>query len=194
MRFSPIAADAALFKLVNGACSCRLLDCLMPLVTLAGLGVVQAALCLGMVMVGWVFERAAWRRAGYAGAAALLASTAAVHVGKLLWDRPRPLLVLFDVNIVGSPLFTRSFPSGHTSAAFAAAVACGAFLPRARWVLLPLATAVGLSRVYLGVHFPLDVIAGGLIGGMCGWAASACIRRGWPAKLTEAEPVAECVA
>jgi len=62
-----------------------------------------------------------------------------------------------------------SFPSGHTSASFAAAVACFlGFRDQNRWLPavcpLILAALIGFSRLYLGVHFPTDVLAGCLIG------------------------------
>ena len=50
-----------------------------------------------------------------------------------------------------------SMPSGHAMNAFAAAVVLAAVVPRARWALLGLAAGIGLSRVYLGVHYPSDV-------------------------------------
>jgi len=57
-----------------------------------------------------------------------------------------------------------SFPSGHTAAAFAFASAVGRSLPVAAIPLRLLATLVGYSRVHTGVHYPGDVVAGGLIG------------------------------
>jgi undecaprenyl-diphosphatase len=64
-----------------------------------------------------------------------------------------------------------SFPSGHTSAAFAVAVAFagepGGLAPLATL----LATGISLSRVYLGAHYPLDVAAGGVLGVFAGIAA-----------------------
>ena len=62
--------------------------------------------------------------------------------------------------------------------AFAGAVLLGAVVPRARWPLLVLAALIALSRVYLGVHFPSDVIAGALLGSAVGAAAAWLLRRG----------------
>ena len=66
-----------------------------------------------------------------------------------------------------------SFPSGHTSASFAAASAWCRTLPR-RWMgvtAVVLAALMGFSRLYVGVHFPSDVLAGVLVGLFCGWLA-----------------------
>ncbi len=73
-----------------------------------------------------------------------------------------------------------SFPSGHATAA-AAAMAALFFLGRKRrlWPCLLFALAMALSRLYLMVHYPTDVLAGLLIGLAAGWAAAAIVRR-WP--------------
>ena len=66
-----------------------------------------------------------------------------------------------------------SFPSGHTCAAFAAASAWCRTLPR-RWMKVTavvLAALMGFSRLYVGVHFPSDVLAGMAVGLLCGWLA-----------------------
>ena len=63
-----------------------------------------------------------------------------------------------------------SFPSGHTSASFAAATAFFHTLPR-RWMgvaAVVMAAVMGLSRLYVGVHFPSDVLCGALVGFLCG--------------------------
>jgi undecaprenyl-diphosphatase len=70
-----------------------------------------------------------------------------------------------------------SMPSGHAMMAFAGAVVLAAVLPRARWALLALAAGVALSRVYLGVHFPSDVIVGAVLGAAIGAAGVRLLRR-----------------
>jgi undecaprenyl-diphosphatase len=98
-----------------------------------------------------------------------------VAVLKETVDRPRPAHADPSIEtVVGTP-GSPSFPSGHTATAFAAAAVVGAFYPRLRWPLYALAALVGLSRIYLGVHFALDVLAGAILGLSIGlgivWAA-----------------------
>ncbi len=100
----------------------------------------------------------------------LLGCALANHFLKLLFSRARPEILL-------EPLHTFSMPSGHSSAAFAffltLAVLAGRGQPvrmRLTWLLLAVipALSIALSRVYLGVHWPTDIIAGALL------AAAAC--------------------
>ena len=78
---------------------------------------------------------------------------------KALSSRDRP-----DVDtLVGRP-HSSSFPSAHAATSFACATVLAAFEPRLRVPLYVLATLIALSRTYVGVHFPLDVIAGAALG------------------------------
>ena len=81
-------------------------------------------------------------------------------------DRERPCHQLTDVRIVPPSCGgTWSFPSNHAANGMAVAtVAILVTRRRAAWLLVPTAILVGLSRVYLGVHFPGDVIAGFVVG------------------------------
>jgi undecaprenyl-diphosphatase len=59
---------------------------------------------------------------------------------------------------------SHSFPSGHAATSFACATVLGAAAPRFRFWLFVLATLIAWSRVYNGVHYPLDVLAGAVLG------------------------------
>jgi membrane-associated phospholipid phosphatase len=72
---------------------------------------------------------------------------------------------------------SRSFPSGHTAAAFAFATGAGRELAWAAPALYALAALVGYSRVHTGVHYPLDVIVGALAGVALGELTGACVDR-----------------
>lgn len=80
---------------------------------------------------------------------------------KLLVDRPRPVLLLDSVAARETVLFGQGFPSGHTALA---AVMCFTLWPVLPWwgrvLAVVAAVAVGLTRIYLGVHVPLDVLGG----------------------------------
>jgi undecaprenyl-diphosphatase len=64
-----------------------------------------------------------------------------------------------------------SFPSGHTAAAFVMVSILGSFYPVLLLPLVILASFIGISRVYLGVHYPSDVLAGAILGIVCGGVA-----------------------
>jgi membrane-associated phospholipid phosphatase len=64
---------------------------------------------------------------------------------------------------------TYSFPSGHATSATAGAIAIGRAWPRARVVWLTLAALIAYSRIYLGHHYPLDVLGGVLLGTAIAW-------------------------
>ncbi|MCL6732037.1 bifunctional phosphatase PAP2/diacylglycerol kinase family protein [Streptomyces neyagawaensis] len=106
------------------------------------------------------------RRAAARGVASLALASATINtLGKRTVRRPRPVLDNVPVmrQLKRQPI-TTSFPSGHSASA--AAFATGVALESRGWgaVVAPLATAVALSRVYTGVHFPSDVLAGAAFG------------------------------
>ena len=91
------------------------------------------------------------------------------YVIKALVDRSRPPEAIGFEALVGVP-GSPSFPSGHAMTAVAVAGAVALLAPRLRGPVLALATLIAFSRVYLGVHFWIDVLAGAALGlavGLC---------------------------
>ena len=129
-------------------------------------GIIWIAACLLLLL--WPKTR----RAGWAGVFALLLSLLCTNILlKHLFTRTRPWLVIEGLVPLVAERDPNSFPSGHTSAAFAAAIAWFHTLPK-RWMRLTglaMAALMGLSRLYVGVHFPSDVLCGALVGTLCGF-------------------------
>jgi undecaprenyl-diphosphatase len=124
------------------------------------------------------------RRAAVRGVRSIMATSATVNLGaKKLLPRSRPdrhgasVPAARHARMPGSG----SFPSGHAASAFAFAGTVGRELPWASLPLHLLAGAVAYSRVHTGVHFPGDVIVGGLTGAAIGAAMSAVTGTAAPA-------------
>ena len=97
---------------------------------------------------------------------------------KPLVDRTRPYDLLgYDILI--SPVGDASFPSGHTSASFAAATAIYAINKKWGMAAYIFAAVMGFSRLYLGVHFPTDVLAGTAIGVVMAKVVLALMQKKW---------------
>jgi membrane-associated phospholipid phosphatase len=94
-----------------------------------------------------------------------------VEMVKFLIHRPRPFLRLTQARIVGYRPIGRSFPSGHTSEAFFMAMLMAQHFHSSVWVVFLLYTAaflVGITRLYVGAHYPRDVLAGAILGSAWG--------------------------
>lgn len=159
--------------------------------------VVKAFTSLGNAGLLWIVLSVAmlfWRptrKAGLLAGCALIFSLLFTNLGlKLLLTRPRPYTVVEEL----IPLLTsgdpNSFPSGHTSAAFAAGLVWARTLPKAwmRRVAVIQAVLMGLSRLYVGVHYPSDVLSGALVGTVCALLA-LWIGRLWQRRQEEKNKV-----
>jgi undecaprenyl-diphosphatase len=103
--------------------------------------------------------------------AADLAAELLSDLGKAIIPRHRP----FEHQL-GPPSTTHSFPSGHAATSFACATVLAHYAPRYRVPFFVLASLIAFSRVYNGMHYPTDVLAGALLGVLVGavllWGAA----------------------
>jgi len=166
---SLLALDRAVFLWINNQWANPVLDIFFSIITWLGNGWIVILL----VVIFFAWKRRAYLRQHLPWfLAAMLLAGLCVFVLKKMIPRPRPLtdfVPLIEagkvhIHVLGEQLRYRSFPSGDTQTAFTAATYLSLLLPRWAPLLFAVATAVGFSRIYKGAHFPLDVIAGGLIG------------------------------
>jgi undecaprenyl-diphosphatase len=158
--------DHHLLLTLNRTLSCPFLDVLMAMVTV----VTSPLPALGM-LVGLAWRR---RRAGVALLSAVVLSTLTAVGLQLLLGRPRPAGVRLVLPVPGFP----SFPSGHAAGSAAAAVLAALLWRRARLPGLLGAVMVSLSRVYLGHHYPSDVLGGAILGTAVGLVVYGFAYRG----------------
>jgi undecaprenyl-diphosphatase len=161
-----VGLDTALFNLINGmATRVPALDGLMRL--LVNDYFVPTALCL-LAAALWFSganrdARAANQRAVVSMIVAVLLANVLVKMCNLLYFRPRPFSAQ-EVNLLFYRPSDSSWPSNAAAVGFAFAGAGWQRSRRLGWLMGGLAGLWGLARVYCGVHFPVDILAGGLIG------------------------------
>lgn len=119
--------------------------------------------------------RRAERRAAVAVAvaAALVARFALKTAIVLAYPRPRPFLALPDVRpLVSTPAWEQmqSFPSGHALLFFSIATVLFCFNKKVGALAFGVAALIGVARVYVGAHWPSDILAGAALGALAGWA------------------------
>ncbi|HEX4223609.1 MAG TPA: phosphatase PAP2 family protein [Pseudonocardiaceae bacterium] len=157
--------NIATFSAVNGlAAHTAWLDPVLAAFALWG-GLVLLVLILG---IAWWQHRDRYWPALLTGVAAV----AALGVNQLvaaLWFEPRPFVALHGVTVLLAHPADNSFPSDH--AVIAGALAVGTLLFARRWGIVAAVVAILLAfaRVYAGMHYPLDVIAGLAIGALVAW-------------------------
>ncbi len=169
--------DGASFRFFNQKLICPPLDWLMPF--LSGNPVFAPVLALLAVWLVW--------KGGARGRLCALmlllltgvANNALVDWLKEVFGRPRPFMVMEDARVLLGKGGSGSLPSGHTANWFSATFVVAWYYRKALIWLLPLAVAVGFSRIYNGVHYPGDVLAGAVVGAAVGGGGVWLIDGSW---------------
>jgi undecaprenyl-diphosphatase len=160
-----LSIDRSIFLAINGFHN-PAMDVFMSLVTQFG----DAKILVPLAIVAFVltFKKRTWPIFLVVGIT-LLISDPSAHGIKLIVRRVRPSHALNDVHLVLDAGGRYGFPSNHATNAFAAATVLGWIFKRWRKWLLALAGLIGYSRIYVGVHYPGDVLGGTLLGSCTGW-------------------------
>jgi len=148
--------DLNTLRIFNNSIKCKFLDKVMPIITYIGSATFTISTCLMIIGIG----NEGLRKIGIQALIALALSHLFVRLLKTSVGRLRPKDVLPDINTFDIALDYYSFPSGHTTAVFAIATTLSLNLPILAAICIPVALAVAISRLYLGVHYPSDVLVG----------------------------------
>jgi len=152
--------DDKLIEILNERIKNDFLDKFMLKFTNFGGGIFTTFFTLALILFG----KGKVRFIGIQIAITLLISQGITYSLKALLSRERPYNMLKNLNTFGITLKDYSFPSGHSSASFSIAAAIAFNIPKLSILVFAIALTVGISRIYLGVHYPTDVAAGIILG------------------------------
>jgi membrane-associated phospholipid phosphatase len=162
--------DTRLFFLINRDLQNRFFDILMPVITEEANWIpVFLIIIVGLL---WKGGRKGRTVVLLLIPLILLSDQLSSSLFKPLFDRMRPCEAFGNlgmVNMLVGMKTSPSFPSGHATNSMAVALFFAHFYPRRRLYYFIAAATVAFSRVYVGVHYPLDVVAGALLGCLCAW-------------------------
>ena len=156
-----------LFYLINNGLANPAFDVIMPHISDCGGFVTLLVICVLAILVSRHYKRQRYLEIAKMCLYALVLSGLIAACLKLTYQSPRPFTVLENVRQLTIPTEPNSFPSGHTSSTFSV-VSVLVWTLRENKVLVCLlalfAFLVGFSRIYVGVHYPFDVLVGAIVG------------------------------
>jgi undecaprenyl-diphosphatase len=162
-RMGPLnALDARIYLEVNEAPHPPALDRLawaMAIVTTGGWIWIVGTLVVYLLRVP-----SSWRALQRLVPTVLLATWLIEHPIKAYFRRRRPFVRIVQALVIGKRPGSWSFPSGHTGSAFASAWILSTIWPKQSPIFVGLASLIGVSRIYVGAHYPGDVASGAILG------------------------------
>ena len=150
------------------------LDPIMQGITLLGNGgILPIAVCIFLLM----FKKT--RKVGVTSSLSLIFEAILINLTiKKLVGRTRPYVVNEAIEYITNRPSDNSFPSGHTGCVFAVASVLFYMMPKKVGIpAMIVASLVGISRLYVGVHYPTDIIGGFLIGMFTGFLAKLIVEK-----------------
>jgi undecaprenyl-diphosphatase len=171
--------DQRLFHEINAAWTHPWLDVLFPLLTDLHKARLFSWVVLPLGLLWWLGAKRgkAVKTVIAVALAVALTDTVSHRLIKPSFQRARPQKAGVSVMLRTQPHLGYSFPSNHAANSFAAATVLASFHPALAVPAFLVAALVAYSRVYVGVHFPFDVLAGGLLGFLMGWLVVRLFRR-----------------
>lgn len=152
--------DTFFIRVINGKMKNKFFDYFMYRVTDLGGAIFTSVFSLAII----AFGNSSTRFMGLEAIAALTFSQTIVQILKKGFGRERPYKMVKNINTFKIELKDYSFPSGHTTASFCMAATLSLNMPRIAVFLYIMAMIIGISRIYLAVHYPTDVVVGIIIG------------------------------
>lgn len=159
------SVDEAVFLMLNRGVANSVFDVIMPIITEEHNQMIPIAVAwLSLVIFGGKKGRIT---ALLVIVLITLSNYLSSEVIKPLVGRVRPCFVVEGARLLIDQSRSPSFPSSHATNNAAWAALFSVKFPRLKWVFIFIAGMVAYSRVYIGVHYPSDLIAGGLLGVAC---------------------------
>lgn len=129
----------------------------------------DALFALSLIVFGiLIFDKTPFKsQRALVAVTSILLTNGVVHLLKFLFNRPRPFLFWENIEVLFVKPISAAFPSGHAAIIFSVAFLLNHFYPRRMLWVYPVAIWVSLTRVYIGVHYPSDIVAGAILGIVC---------------------------
>jgi undecaprenyl-diphosphatase len=162
-RLKPLdALDARLFLAINHLPHTRLLNRIFYTITLVFTGGTAWYALMAVLLL--VRPRLGWRIVRTSLLPLVITTSILEQPVKRYFRRRRPFIDIIQATVIGKKPGTWSFPSGHSATAFAGAWLFGGYFRKLRPLFYTIASLVAFSRIYLGDHYPGDVLSGSALG------------------------------